>query len=96
MARDFIKIDTTTTTATQAALLKNYAQTLRNAYELGNRVRSIMQHNHDNVVFTDIEGLFGLPAGKGNVVFDLVNGSIGAMEGTFQNDDAKEITERLG
>lgn len=96
MARDFIKIDTTTTTATQASLLKNYVATLRQAYELGQRIKAIMIHNNDNTVFTDIEALFGLPAGKGQTVFDLVNGSIGSMEGTFQNDDAKEITERLG
>ncbi len=96
MARDFIKIDTTTTTATQAPLLKNYVATLRQAYELGVRVKSIMSHNNDGSVFTDIEALFGLPAGKGQIVFDLVNGSIGSMEGTFQVDDAKEITERLG
>lgn len=96
MARDFIKIDTTTTTATQASLLKNYVATLRQAYELGTRVKAIMQHNNDGSVFTDIETLFGVPTGKGQTVFDLVNGSIGSMEGTFQVDDAKEITERLG
>lgn len=96
MARDFIKIDTSTTTATQAPLLKSYVATLRQAYELGTRVKSIMQHNNDGSVFTDIETLFGVPTGKGQTVFDLVNGSIGSMEGTFQVDDAKEITERLG
>jgi len=96
MARDFIKIDTTTTTATQAQLLKSYVSTLRQAYELGTRVKSIMIHNNDNSNFSDIEALFGLPVGQGQVVFDLVNGSLGSMEGLFQVDDAKEITERLG
>jgi len=96
MARNFIKIDTTTTTATQTALLKNFVATLRQAYELGVRVKAIMGHNNDGSTFTDIEALFGLPEGAGQTVFDLVNGSIGSMEGTFQVDDAKEITERLG
>lgn len=96
MARDFIKIDTTTTTATQAGLLKGYVSALRNAYEIGTRVKAIMTHNNDGTVFTDIEALFGLPAGKGQTVFNLVNGSIGSMEGTFQVADAKTITESLG
>jgi hypothetical protein len=96
MVIDFIQIDMSTTTATQAALLKSYITTLRQAYELGTRVKGVMEHNHDGTNFAGIETLFGLPNGKGNIVFDLVNGSIGSMEGNFQVDDAKEITERVG
>jgi hypothetical protein len=96
MARDFIKINRTDTAATQASLLLNYVSTLRSAYELGKRVKDIMGHNNDGSDFTDIVALFGLPTGKGQIVFDLVNGSVGSMEGSFQVDDAKEITERLG
>lgn len=93
MARDFIKIDPT---ASQANLLKNYVNVLRQAYEIGGRVRAIMTHNNDGTVFTDIELLFGLPPGKGQTVFNFVNGSIGSMEGTFQVPDAKTITEQVG
>jgi hypothetical protein len=93
MARDFIKVDPT---ATQANLLKNYVNVLRQAYEIGGRVKAIMTHNNDGTVFTDIETLFGLPTGKGQAVFNLVNGSIGSMEGTFQVSDAKTITEQVG
>ena len=93
MARDFIKIDPI---ASQANLLKNYVNVLRQAYEIGGRVRAIMTHNNDGTVFTDIETLFGLPAGKGQTVFNLVNGSIGSMEGTFQVSDAKTLTEQVG
>lgn len=96
MARDFIKIDTTQSAATQSRLLLSYVQTLRSAYEQGTRVKAIMTHSNDGTVFTDIETLFGLPAGKGQTVFNFVNGSIGSMEGTFQVADAKNITESLG
>ena len=96
MVIDFIRIDMSTTTATQASLLKSYITTLRSAYELGGRVKGIMAHNHDGSNFTGIEELFGLPTGKGQIVFDLVNGSIGSMEGAFQVNDAQEITERVG
>lgn len=96
MARDFIKVNRSDVNATQAGLLLQYVNTLRSAYELGKRVKDIMTHNNDGNNFTDIEVVFGLPADKGQVVFDLVNGSVGSMEGTFQVDDAKEISERLG
>jgi hypothetical protein len=96
VARDFIKIDTSAVAATQAISLRSFVQALRTAYEQGTKVRAVMGHNNDGTVFTDIETLFGLPAGKGQTVFDLVNGAIGAMEGTFQVPDAKNLTERVG
>lgn len=95
-ARDFIKIDKTQTAATQAGLLLSYVSTLRTAFDLGTRILAIMGHNNDGTVFTDLETLFGLPAGKGQTVFNLVNGSIGSMSGTFQVADAKNITETVG
>jgi hypothetical protein len=55
-----------------------------------------MTHNNDGTNFTDIETLFGIEAGEGQTVFDLVNGSTGAMVGTFQNTDCKTITEKVG
>lgn len=96
MARDFIKVDRTTPISPQSGLLLNYVNTLRNAYELGVEVKAIMDHNQDGSDFTDIEALFGLPAGTGNAVYDLVNGSVGSMTGAFQTADAKTITEKVG
>ncbi len=96
MARDYIKIDTSSAAATQAIVLRSFVQALRTAYEQGKKVIAIMNHNNDATVFTDLETLFGLPAGKGQIVFDLVNGAVGSMEGSFQVDDAKELTERVG
>lgn len=93
MARDYIKIDTS---ALQSRLLLNYIGSIRQAYDVGVRVKDIMTHNNDGSNFGDIETLFGVPAGKGQVIFDLVNGSLGSMTGVFQVDDAKEITERVG
>lgn len=96
MARDFIKIDTTQTAATQSQLLKSYVTQLRSAYEVGQRCLAIMGHLNDGTVFTDVETVFGLPTGKGQTVFNLVNGSLGSMQGTFQVADAKNITETVG
>jgi len=95
MARDYITI-TSTATTTQAPLLKSYISALRQAYNLGVQCAAIMTHNNDGTNFADIEALFGVEAGQGQVVFDLVNGSTGAMNGTFQNTDCKTITEKVG
>lgn len=97
MARDFIKVNVSQPdVATQARLLISYVTTLRQAYEYGKRVIAVMGHNNDGTVFTDIETIFGLPTGKGQTVFNLVNGSVGSMEGSFQVPDAKNITETVG
>lgn len=96
MARDFIKIDTAASGATQAQTLKTAIAIMRQAYMQLTAVKAVMTHLNDGTVFTDIETLFGLPAGKGQTVFDLVNGSVGSMEGAFQVTDAKTITEKVG
>jgi hypothetical protein len=97
MANDFIQINTSNpAAASQAMMLKSYVSSLRSAYETGQRVRSMMLHMHDGVDFSELEKQFGLPAGEGQIVFDLVNGSIGAMDGTFQNFDCITITEKVG
>jgi hypothetical protein len=96
MARTFIKIDTNAAGATHAGLLRAFVQQTRGAYEVGERVRAIMANSNDGTVFTDIEALFGLSPGKGQAVFDLVNGTVGAMEGIFQNNNGKSIGELIG
>lgn len=93
MASATIKVDVSNTaTATQAIALKDYSRQLRVAYEMGVKIRETMNFSKDGAIFTQIETLYGLAAGQGQVVYDLVNGSVGAMEGTFQNDDCKQIS----
>lgn len=96
MARDFIRVNRTTTLGTHANDLLRLVTSVRNAYEQGIRIRDIMNHNHDGSDFSDIEALFGLPVGKGQTVYDLVNGTIGSMTGQFQVADAKNLTETVG
>lgn len=55
-----------------------------------------MGHLNDGSNFSDIESAFGLEAGQGQILFDLVNGAVGSMEGQFQVNDAKTITEKVG
>lgn len=96
MARDFIKIDQSATGTPQGRKLLAYIANLRTSYNLGAELIGIMGHENDGTVFTDIETNFGLPAGKGQTVFNLVNGSFGSMNGTFQVSDIKTITEQVG
>ncbi len=96
MARDFIKVDRTTVTATHATKLLQYVHELRQAYETGKHVLGIMNHNNDGEDWTDIEALFGLPTGKGQLVYNLMNGSVGSLEGSFQTADGKNLTETVG
>jgi hypothetical protein len=95
MALDFITL-TPAAGATQQGLLKSYISALRQAYNLGVQVAAIMSHNNDGTEFGDLETLFGAEAGSGQALFDLVNGSTGAMNGQFQNFDCKTITEKVG
>jgi hypothetical protein len=96
MAIDFIKIDLTKAGSTQAQQLKNFVDAAANIYSLGNLLRNKMTHMHDGTDFVQIETNYGLPAGQGQVVFDLINGAIGSMSGEFQTPDFKTITEKLG
>jgi hypothetical protein len=96
MANDFINVNMQAAGASQAQLLKSFIGSLRQAFNLGSQALGIMNHAHDGTDFSEIEKLFGTEPGTGQTVFDLVNGSLGAMNGTFQNDDCKQITEQVG
>jgi hypothetical protein len=96
MARDFIKIDVNAAGAIHSVKLKNFVNILRAAQDQGHLILDIMSHANDGTVFTDIETLFGLPTGQGQIVFNLVNGTLGSMTGTFQVADATTITSKVG
>src|SRR5512146_3256694 len=100
MLIDFIKIASDQSPATEAAELLTFIRTLRTAYELGIRIRATMRHNFNDTVnpidWSGLETLWGVPTGKGADVFTYVDGAVGSMEGAFQGDAAKVITERVG
>lgn len=93
MAIDYIKIDTT---SVRGANLKNAILVLRQAEELLQRELDVMNHNQDGTTWTTLETLYGLSTGKGQTVFNYVNGTVGAFNGTFQNNNAALITQQVG
>jgi len=107
---DFLKLSRDNAVATEASELLAYKNALRSAYELGVRIRAKMRHNFDDsggagtINWAALQTLWGIPAGgtnvgataTGAVVFTMIDGSVGAMEGTFQTAAAKDLTERVG
>lgn len=96
MAKDFIKIDRTIAAATQSGALADYVRAFRNTLEAGARIKAVMEHNSSGSDFADVEALYGLAAGKGEAVYNLVAGSVGALNGTAQSADGKTMTEQVG
>lgn len=99
--RDFIKVDKTQSAATKAGDLIAFKDAVARVLMLGPPLLDIMNHNFDDsnpqaIVWTDLESIFGLPANKGQIVFDITNGIMGALTGTMQNDQAKNIAARVG
>ena len=90
-ARDFIKLDRTQpgSATTHLGLLLEYIQSVRKSYELSQKVRGTMEHMTDGTVFTDLEAAFGIPTGKGVLVYDMV-------QNVIQNANAKILTESVG
>lgn len=96
MARDFIKVDKTQSAAIETPMLLSFISTYRLAMDQAARLKATMDHNTDGTVWTDIETLFGLPTGKGQTVYNLVAGSIGALNGTATDAGGKTLTEQVG
>lgn len=99
--RDYVKIDDKAAGATRGAFLKSLVIQARAVLEQLERERAIMLHNFDdsdqqNIIWTDLETMYGLAAGKGVTAWTFINGSIGAITGTMQNTDFKTMTEKMG
>jgi hypothetical protein len=95
MAIDAIVVDSTASTALLAARLLDYKRKLRAALDAGTSLLGELNHLQDGSDWASIEARTGVGSGLGDDVYNLVNGSVGAMNGTFQNDDCKQLTEQV-
>lgn len=96
MAIDFIKIDPTQSAATQVQDLIQLKNLSVQWLALARKVLDVMGHMNDGTTFTSIETYYGLPTGKGQTVYDLVNGAFGATQSTFQNNQFQTLSESVG
>lgn len=100
MAADFIKIARDQSAATEAAELLQLIRDARTVYERVVRVRDKMRHNFNDAVspidWAALETLWGVPTGKGQQVYTLLDGSALAITGGQQNSCIKDLTETVG
>ncbi len=99
--RDYIKIVKDSNAAERARDIIAFRNAVATVLSLGPPMLLIMNHNFDDanpqaIVWTDLETLFGVPSGKGQTIFDMVNGIMGALTGTMQNDQAVQMESRVG
>ncbi len=107
---DHIKIDPTQSAATEANELLAFIRAVRQAYELGERIRDKMRHNFDDsggsgsINWTQVQTLWGIASNgtvvgtssNGQIIFTYVDGATGSLDGTFQTNAGKEMSERVG
>jgi hypothetical protein len=83
------------TGAYASAELRNAAELLLGAINQIQKTFNIASHLNNGVDFIALESAFGLQAGQGQIVFDLLNGTLGALNGTMQNSNAIALTSRV-
>jgi len=107
---DFIKIARDQAAATEAADFLSWVRQLRGSYEQGRRIRAKMVHAFNDsggvntINWAALQTLWGIPSNgqdvgptaNGAIVYNLVNGAVGSMEGSFQVNDAQTLTEKVG
>lgn len=96
MAADFIKINRGNSAAVFAQELIQIPRQLRSLIENLEKVQQTGFRMFDGSDFTVFEENYGLPTGKGQTVFDLVNGTLQALSGAAQNANAEELINRVG
>ncbi len=93
MAVDYLKGNAN---ATFGGKLINARASLNTTMNLLAEIKATMVHNNNGSDWTTIESLFGLPSGKGQTVYDLVNGMVGSWNGTFQNNNTATVRDLIG
>jgi hypothetical protein len=96
VARNYIKVNTNDTNATRAGELAQFCRNLRQTYELGIRIRDIMDHMNDGTSFVDVETHFGVPTGSGQTVYNMIKNTVDSLEGDILSNDGKQMSERVG
>jgi hypothetical protein len=95
---DFIRVNPNQTPDAQmyGSKLVSLTQQLRATIDLADQLKTLMDHMNTGTNFADIEATFGLPAGDGQTVYDLMNGTLLAIRGQAQNSNALSLIDRVG
>jgi hypothetical protein len=99
MPNDFVNVNPTGPKP-QPQLLLNFrnavAQVLMQGPVLLGEMNHMFDGARDPIDWGTLENNFGLPAGTGQTVFNLVNGTMGAVQGTMQNAQAVALVNQVG
>jgi hypothetical protein len=75
-------------------------QSTRQTLDLAARIQAKMRHMFDDQVspidWSTVETNYGIPTGSGEEVYTLVDGLQGSLQGVFQVDAGKKLTESVG
>lgn len=99
MPVDFIKVNTTDSAAFMAKDVQRAAKLTEDLIQLLTFIKERSTHLFVGAPtnnFAPLEQAFGVEAGKGQTVFDMINGTLGAMAGTMTNSQALEFKNRVG
>lgn len=98
---DSIQLAKDQSAAIEANELLQLKNSMQQTLELAKRIQAKMSHNFSDanpnaIDWSGIHTLWGVPEGKEQTIWDMVNGSVGAMTGTMQTSDCVRLVERLG
>lgn len=97
MVLDFIKISNADlATAPFSNDLINLVRAAQTFSQQLNQVKARMDHLGDGTTWTTVETKHGIPSGQGQTVYDRINGTLGALNGTMTNSNFVELINRIG
>lgn len=96
MAADYIKINRNDTAAPFALELIGAVEQLRSAYTALKKIQGKGFRMFTGSDFSVFQTNYGIPTPSGQTVFDLINGTCGALEGTLTNANSQELINRVG
>ena len=96
MANDFITINQADSAAKFAQELKQATVLTKQLMDLYGILIARGSHMNNGGVFTEFETKHGLPAGQGQLVYEMIDGANKAMLGTLQNAQAVALKDRVG
>jgi hypothetical protein len=110
LAITYIKLDRSSAAASERDELLVAIRDLRSVHERLDRIRDKMNNNFDDsggggtINWSTLQTLWGIPTNGNDIgvnangarVFNYINGTIGAIEGTMQNADGKSLPENVG
>ncbi len=83
----------------QAALALSFGQAMQRVISLGTLLIGILNDmigQSGPSQFTAIETMFGIPTGSGQTFFNIINGSMGAINGTMENSQCVNAAQQIG